>query len=73
MDSPPAAQRETLLALAGEVANLATDLADLAHQLSDVDESVHDSEMLVRINTTKALWAKDSLVNLFTKLRDDHS
>jgi hypothetical protein len=73
MDTPPAAQRETLQAIAGEVANLATDLAQLAHALSDVDESLQDSEILVRIHTTKALWARDALLNVFYQLRDDNS
>lgn len=73
MDSPPALQRETLKSLALEVANLATELADLAHRLSDVDESNPDGAMLVKIHTTKSLWARDTLVNLLTKLSHDDS
>ena len=73
MDTPPSAQRETLKSLALEVANLATELADYAHWLSDVDPSDPEGPMLVNIHTTKSLWARDTLVNLFTKLRDDDS
>ncbi len=73
MDTPPSAQRETLKALTLEVANLATELADYAHWLSDVDPAEPDGAMLVNIHTTKALWARDLLENLFTKLRDDDS
>jgi hypothetical protein len=73
MDTPPSAQRETLDLLVGEAANLATELADQIHRLSDVDHSDPDGAMLVNINTTKALWAKDILVSLLTKVRDDDS
>lgn len=73
MDTPPSAQRETLKSLALEVANLATELAEYAHWLSDVYPSDPDGVMLVNIHTTKALWARDMLVSLFAKLRDDNS
>jgi thioredoxin-like negative regulator of GroEL len=73
MDTPPAASRETLQVLTVEAANLAADLAQALHELSDVEESLDDSEMLVRIRTTKALWVRDKLVSIFTMLADDDS
>lgn len=71
METPPSAQRETLKALSLEVANLATELAEYAHWLSDIDPDEPDGVMLMNIHTTKALWARDLLVKLFAKLRNE--
>lgn len=72
MDSPPAAEQETLQALTVEVANLASDLASYAHSLSDVDTAAPEPEMVRRVNTTKALWARDALTSILTSLGDDN-
>ncbi len=71
-DTPPTPQRDCLNTLAGEVANLATALAEHAHSMSDVGDSDPDPDMTVRVNTTKALWARDALLSLLVKLQNDH-
>lgn len=71
-DTPPSAQRDCLTDLAGEVANLATAVAEQAHSMSDVDADAPEAEMTVRVNTTKALWARDELLSLLAKLQNDH-
>lgn len=73
MDTPPAPQRETLLALAVEVANLASDLSEQVHELTNVSATDPDAEMLVRVYTTKALWARDLLANAAKRLSNDNS
>jgi hypothetical protein len=72
-DTPPSAQRDCLNTLAGEVANLATAVAEHAHWMSDVDDGDADPAMTVRVNTTKALWARDALLSLLAKLQNDNS
>jgi hypothetical protein len=72
MTDPSPAQRETLAALATEVANMATELAEHIHRLSDADMGGSESVMDLNVNTTRALWARDALSPILASLRNDN-
>lgn len=66
-------QVQTLHHLINEAANAATGIAEALATLGNVDEQDPQSEMMVRVNTTKALRIRDALVSILDSLIDDPS
>lgn len=67
-------QVQTLHHLINEAANAATDIAETLPTFGNVDEEEDpDTEMMVRVNTTKALRIRDALVSILDSLLDDPS
>jgi hypothetical protein len=66
-------QVQTLHHLINEAANAATGIAEALATLGNVDGQDPQSEMMVRVNTTKALRIRDSLVSILDSLLDDPS
>jgi hypothetical protein len=66
-------QVQTLHHLINEAANAATGIAEALATLGSVDGEDPQSEMMVRVNTTKALRIRDSLVHILDSLLDDPS
>ena len=66
-------QVQTLHLLINEAANAATGIAETLPTFGDVDEEDPDAEMMVRVNTTKALRIRDALVSILDSLLDDPS
>lgn len=66
-------QVQTLHQLINEAANAATGIAETLPTFGNVDEEDPDTEMMVRVNTTKALRIRDALVSILDSLLDDPS
>lgn len=67
-------QVQTLHQLINEAANAATGIAETLPTFGNVDEEEDpDTEMMVRVNTTKALRIRDALVSILDSLLDDPS
>lgn len=66
-------QVQTLHHLINEASNAATGIAEALAHMGDVDHKDPESEMMVRVNTTKALRIRDSLVLILDSLLDDPS
>lgn len=66
-------QVQTLHHLINEAANAATGIAGTLHTFGNVDQEDPDTAMLVRVNTTKALRIRDTLVSILDSLTDDPS
>lgn len=66
-------QVQTLHHLINEAANAATGIAETLPTFGNVDEEDPDAEMMVRVNTTKALRIRDALVSILDSLLDDPS
>lgn len=66
-------QVQTLHHLINEAANAATGIAETLSAFGNVDEEDPDTEMMVRVNTTKALRIRDALVSILDSLINDPS
>jgi len=66
-------QVQILHHLINEATNAATGIAETLPTFGDVDEEDPDAEMMVRVNTTKALRIRDALVSILDSLLDDPS
>lgn len=66
-------QVQTLHHLLNEATNAATGIAEALAPLGSVDGQDPESEMMVRVNTTKALRIRDSLVSILDSLLNDPS
>lgn len=66
-------QVQTLHQLINEAANAATGIAETLPTFGNVDEEDPDTEMMVRVNTTKALRIRDALVSILDSLINDPS
>jgi len=66
-------QVQTLHHLINEATNAATGIAETLPTFGDVDEEDPDADMMVRVNTTKALRIRDALVSILDSLLDDPS
>lgn len=66
-------QVETLHYLLNQASNAATAIADALATFGDLDDEDPESEMTLRVKTTKALQVRDSLIALLNSLNDDPS
>jgi len=64
-------QVQTLHHLINEAANAATGIAETLPTFGDVNQDDPDAEILVRVNTTKALRIRDALSSILDSLRSN--